>query len=170
MTCVCVCVCVCVYNWVSLLYSRNQHSILFYFILVFCIFRVAPMAYGDSQARCLIRAIAAGLCQSHSNTRSKPRLRPTVQLMATLDPQSTERGQGLNHNLMVPSQICFCCAMMGTLAQHFKSTILLFFFLIKSLLRCVCIYPEEIKKAPWLTQTCSIFCLVYYFKDTSKQY
>ena len=37
-----------------------------------------------------------GLRQSHSNTRSEPQLRPTPQLTATLDPQPTERGQGLN--------------------------------------------------------------------------
>ena len=36
-----------------------------------------PAAYGGSQARGPIRAIAAGLHQSHSNTRSKPRLQPT---------------------------------------------------------------------------------------------
>ena len=52
----------------------------------FCLFRAIPTAYGGSQARGLIRAIAAGLRQGHSNTRSKPRLRPTPQLMATPDP------------------------------------------------------------------------------------
>ena len=30
-----------------------------------------PAAYGDSQARGLIRAVAAGLCHSHSNARSE---------------------------------------------------------------------------------------------------
>ena len=48
--------------------------------------RAASMAYGGSQARGSIRAIAAGLRQSHSNTRSKPCLRPTPQLTATPDP------------------------------------------------------------------------------------
>ena len=38
----------------------------------------APAAYGGSQAR--------GLYHSHSNARSKPRLRPTPQLTATLAP------------------------------------------------------------------------------------
>ena len=42
------------------------------------------MADGDSQARDLIRAIAA--CHSHSNARSEPYLQPTSQLMAMLDP------------------------------------------------------------------------------------
>ena len=36
--------------------------------------RAAPKAYGGSQARGLIRAVAAGLRQSHSNDGSKPRL------------------------------------------------------------------------------------------------
>ena len=40
--------------------------------------------WGSSQARVEIRAVAAGL--RHSNSRSKLRLRPTPQLMATPDP------------------------------------------------------------------------------------
>jgi len=57
--------------------------------LFFCLFvfsRAAPMAYGGSQARSLIRAVAAGLHQSHSNTGSEPHLQPTPQLTATRDP------------------------------------------------------------------------------------
>ena len=72
---------------------------LFCFVFNFfdiCLFRATPAAHGGSQARGLIRAIAAGLHHSHSNARSKPRLQPTPQLMATPDPQPTERGQGLN--------------------------------------------------------------------------
>ena len=38
------------------------------------------------QARGLMGAVATGLHHSHSNTRSKPHLQPTPQLMATLDP------------------------------------------------------------------------------------
>ena len=34
-------------------------------------FRAAPASYGDSQARGRIRAVAAGLCHSHSTIRSK---------------------------------------------------------------------------------------------------
>ena len=44
------------------------------------------MAYGGSQARGLIGAVAAGLRQSHSNAGSEPRLRPTPQLTAMPDP------------------------------------------------------------------------------------
>ena len=53
---------------------------------LFVFFRAAPAAYGDSQARGLIRVFAAGLCQSHSNARSELCLQPTLQLTATLDP------------------------------------------------------------------------------------
>ena len=60
----------------------------------FCYFRAAPLAYGGSQPRRRIRAAAAAL--HHSNSESKPHLRPTPQLMATLDPQHTEQGQGSN--------------------------------------------------------------------------
>ena len=53
---------------------------------IFCLFGAAPMAYGGSQARGGIGTIAAGLHHSHSNTGSKMRLQPTLQLTATLDP------------------------------------------------------------------------------------
>jgi len=46
----------------------------------------APAAYGGSQARDLIGAVAASLCQGHSNVGSEPHLRPTPQLTATPDP------------------------------------------------------------------------------------
>ena len=52
----------------------------------FCLFRAAPTAYEDSQARGKIRAVATSLCQSHSNSGSEPRLQPIPQLLATPDP------------------------------------------------------------------------------------
>ena len=55
-----------------------------FFFFFFLLFRAAPVAYEDLQAKGLIRATAAGLC--HSNTRSEPHMRPTSQLKATLDP------------------------------------------------------------------------------------
>ena len=45
-------------------------------------------------ARGRIRAAAAGLHHSYSNTRFKLHPRPTPQLRATPDPQPTEQGQG----------------------------------------------------------------------------
>ena len=54
--------------------------------LSFVFSRAAPAAYGGSQARGLIGAVAAGLHHSHSNAGSQPSLRPTPQLMAMPDP------------------------------------------------------------------------------------
>ena len=60
------------------------------FFSFFCLFvfsRVASAAaYGDSQARGLIEAVAASLRQSHSNAGSEPHLWPTPQLIAMLNP------------------------------------------------------------------------------------
>ena len=59
-----------------------------FFSFLFCLFVIswaAPVAYGGSQARGLIGAVATGLCQGHSNVGSKPWLQPTSQLTATLD-------------------------------------------------------------------------------------
>ena len=57
-----------------------------YFLSFLAIFWAASVAYGGSQARGQIRAVAASLRQSNSNTRSEPRLRPTPQLTAMPDP------------------------------------------------------------------------------------
>ena len=64
------------------------------------------------QARGQIGAVAASLRHSHSNTGSKPRLRPTPQLTWMLNPLSKARDQ--TRNLMVTSQIHFCFTTMGT--------------------------------------------------------
>ena len=47
--------------------SANLESIFVFFFFFFAISRAAPGAYGGSQARCLIRAVAVSLHQSHSN-------------------------------------------------------------------------------------------------------
>ena len=54
-------------------------------IFFFLHFRAIPMAYGSSQARGQIRAAAAGLHHSHSNSGPEPHLWPTPQLTSTLD-------------------------------------------------------------------------------------
>ena len=56
---------------------------VFWFVFVL---GAIPTAYGGSQTRSLIGAVAASLRHSHSHARSKPSLQPTPQLMATLDP------------------------------------------------------------------------------------
>ena len=63
-------------------------------LLLFSLFRAAPRAYGNSQARGQISATAASLHHSHSNKESELHFSLTPQL--TVDPQSTEQGQGSN--------------------------------------------------------------------------
>ena len=61
---------------------------IFYFILFFCLFAISwatPAAYGGSQARGPIGAVATSLRQSHSNAGSEAHLQPTPQLTATPD-------------------------------------------------------------------------------------
>ena len=90
------------FHWAMMRTPQKFHFIylfLFFIIIFFLSFvfsKSAPMAYGSSQARGQIGAVAAGLRQSDSNTGSEPRLQPTPQLTATQDPQPTERGQGTN--------------------------------------------------------------------------
>ena len=61
-----------------------------FFVCLFLPFLRATLeAYGGSQARGLIGAVAAGLHHSHSKVRSmrsEPRLQPTPWLRATPDP------------------------------------------------------------------------------------
>ena len=68
-------------NW-----SLSNQSCCFF---SFCLLRAAPVAYGGSQAR-------GQPIPRHSNARSELHLRPTPKLVATLDAQPTERGQGSN--------------------------------------------------------------------------
>ena len=65
-------------------YKKQAH--LFFFFLSFCRFRATIVAFRGSQARGLIGAVVASLCQGHSNARSEPCLQPTPQLMAMPDP------------------------------------------------------------------------------------
>ena len=60
-------------KWATL----HPHS---FFLFSFVFFRAAPVAYGDSQARGGISAVATGLYQNHSNSRSELCLRPIPQL------------------------------------------------------------------------------------------
>ena len=71
----------------SLCYTVGLFGYLFYLIIFkFLTFRAIPTAYGGSQARGLIGAVATGLHHSHSNVGSEPSLQPTPQLTATPDP------------------------------------------------------------------------------------
>ena len=68
------------FHWVSVVFFVS-----WVFFCLFAFSRATPGAYGGSQARGLIGAIATGLRQNHSNAGSKPRLRLTPQLIATPD-------------------------------------------------------------------------------------
>ena len=57
-----------------------------YLFFLFAFSRATPTAYGGSQARGLMGAVAAGLHHSHSNAGSELRLRPAPQLTATVGP------------------------------------------------------------------------------------
>ena len=61
----------------ALFTSTQTQSIVWLLIATFFfffLFRAAPMAYGNSQARGRIGAAAAGLDHSHRNVRSDPHL------------------------------------------------------------------------------------------------
>ena len=66
--------------WKVFIYLKKN-----FFFCLFAISWATPAAYGGSQARGRIRAVASGLRQSHSNSGSEPRLQPTPQLTATPD-------------------------------------------------------------------------------------
>ena len=56
------------------------------FFVLFCLFRAALVAYGGSQARGRIGAVAAGLHHSYNNAGFELCLQPTPRLTATPDP------------------------------------------------------------------------------------
>jgi len=68
--------------------NENPRPAFFFVVVVVVVVAIswaAPAAYGGSQARGRIGAVATGLRQSHSNAGSEPRLQPTPQLTATPD-------------------------------------------------------------------------------------
>ena len=77
-------------------FPKCVHKLLLFFLS----FRASHEAYGGSQARDPIRAVASSLYHGHSNGRSEPQLQPIPQLMARriLNPLS-EGGQGSNLRL-----------------------------------------------------------------------
>ena len=55
-------------------------------LFFFGLFRATLAAYGSSQSRGQIGAVAVGLCHSHSNPRSEQCLQTIQQLTTTHDP------------------------------------------------------------------------------------
>ena len=77
-------------------------------ILFSFVFRAALVAYGGSQPRVRIGAVATGLCLSYRKARSELHLQTTPQLMArwVLNPLSEAKDQTCVS--MDASQIHFC--------------------------------------------------------------
>ena len=66
------------YAWAPTFYFSSLSRIFF------LLFRAAFVAYGGSQVRCQIGPTAAGLCHSHSNTRSLIHwVRPGIELTSS---------------------------------------------------------------------------------------
>ena len=72
------------YVWVCFFFLIFIYSFIYLFI--YWLFRATATAYGGSQARGQVGAVAAGLHHSHSHTGSKLCLPSTPQLTATPDP------------------------------------------------------------------------------------
>ena len=87
-------------------YPSEVPSNRFNFFFVFCLFRVASVAYGCSQARGPIGTAAAGLHHSHGNAISEPRLCPMYSLRQhwILNPLSEARDR--NCVIMDTSRVC----------------------------------------------------------------
>ena len=77
-------------NVINFIYLYFFFKIFIYLFIYLLLFKAAPAAYGSSQARGRIGAVAASLDHSHTEAGSELCLRPTPQLTATLDPLPTE--------------------------------------------------------------------------------
>ena len=84
-------------------------SVFFLLFVCFCLFaisRAAPTAYGGSQARGRIGAVAAGRRQRHSNAGSEPPLQPTPQLTVRRILNPLSEGRDRTCVLVDTSQVC----------------------------------------------------------------
>ena len=116
---------------------------LFPFLFLFLLFRPAPTAYGSSQARGRIGAVAAGLHQSHSNSGSELRLRPTPHSSHNAGSWTHWSRPGVEYTsriLLDAIWICFSWTARGNLCgvfqidigvwENFRILEFFFFFLI----------------------------------------
>ena len=86
----------------------------FFFFFFFGLFRAAPSAYGGSQARGWIQAVAASLYHSHSNARSESHLQLCHSSWQCQIRNSLSKAGDQTRVLMDTSQIRFCWATTGT--------------------------------------------------------
>ena len=94
------------------------------FFFLFFLFRAAPVDYGSSQAKGLIRAIAAGLCHSHGNVWSELCLWPTLQLRQHQIFNPLNRARDRTHIVMGTSWVHYWWATIGTPAGQILKTVL----------------------------------------------
>ena len=93
---------------------ENMYFQHFFFLLFFFFPRARPEVSGSSQTRGQIWTTASFLCHSHSSTRSKLCLQPTLQLRQhrILNPLIEARNRTCI--LMATSRVCYCWATIGT--------------------------------------------------------
>ena len=95
------------------------------FVCLFVLlFRAAPIAYGVSQARGQIGATAAGLCHSHSNTRTELHHSSWQHWI----PKSLSEARDWTCTFVDTSWIRFHCATTGTPVLFCFKSIVWFFF------------------------------------------
>ena len=103
--------------------KMSKYVKILYMFICFCFLEPYPLAYGGSQARGLIGAIAAGLHHSHSNTSDPSHvchLCHSSWQHWILNPLIEARGW--THNLMVPTGNHFHCATTGTPVRIYLNT------------------------------------------------
>ena len=106
-------------------------SLFYLFYFYFLLFRAPFVAYGGSQAKGQIRAIAAGLATATAmqNVSRICDLHYRSWQRQILNPLSEARDW--NRYLRIPSQIHFCCATMGIpcsiLLYFYESSAILYF-------------------------------------------
>ena len=89
--------------------------IIVFFFFVFCLFRAKSVACGGSQARGLIEELllpAYATATAMQDPSCIYNLHHSSRQCQILNPLSKARDR--IHNLMIPSRIHFCCAMMET--------------------------------------------------------
>ena len=91
----------------------------FVFVFVFCLFRAARAAHGSSQARGWIRAVAAGLCHSHSHAYPSQvyDLHHSSWQCQIFNPLNEARA--LTIIFMDTNRVCYPWAMKGTPVRDF---------------------------------------------------